>query len=230
MNYNICFVLCALFIFSCKDNKKSSLVKYVDFNSIVENDTLSFNKVPKNLNDWLGYYKKTDSLFSLSNFRASGVILHTSTLTESDTIQNVALKLKPLFEYSPDGSTYIDIWSYGHQNIPDTAWNSRLELAKILKDGEPDQQVVLGMKDGKRYEMMFNGPGSISEFAEWINNDQFLISQITNDHNSFIVELFLFDIKEKLFTNYRLNHTPSIDFEGETYVEHWITETDKLIK
>jgi hypothetical protein len=230
MNYKIFVILFALFIISCKGNKKSSLDKYIDFNSIVENDTLSFNKVPKNLNDWLDYYKKTDTLFLLSNFKASGVILHTSTLSESDTIQNVALKLKPLFEYSPDGSTYIDIWSYGHQNIPDTAWNSRLELAKILKDGEPDQQVVLGMKDGKRYELMFNGPESISEFAEWINNDQFLISQITKDHNNFIVELFLFDIKEKLFTNYRLNHTPSIDFEGETYVEHWITETDKLIK
>jgi hypothetical protein len=230
MNYKIFVILFALFIISCKGNKKSSLVKYVDFNSIVENDTLSFNKVPKNLNDWLRFYKRTDSLFTLSNFKASGVVLHTSALNESDTIPISQLKLKPLFEYSPNGSNYIDIWSYGHQNIPDTAWNSRLELAKILKDGEPDQQVVLGMKDGKRYELMFNGPGSISEFAEWINNDQFLISQLTKDSNSLIVELFLFDIKEKLFTNYRLNHTPSIDFEGESYVDHWITETDKLIK
>ena len=230
MNYKICVVFCALFIISCKDNKKSSLDKYIDFNSIVENDTLSFNKVPKNLNTWLDFYKKTDTLFILSNFKASGVILHTSVLSESDTITTSSLKLKPFFEYSPNGSNYIDLWSYGHQNIPDTAWNSRLELAKILKNGEPDQQVVIGMKDGKRYELMFNGPGSISEFAEWINNDQFLISQITKDSNNFIVELFLFDIKEKLFTNYRLNHAPSIDPESGSYVEYWINETDKLIK
>jgi len=230
MNYKICVVFCALFIISCKDNKKSSLDKYIDFNSIVENDTLSFNKVPKNLNTWLDFYKKTDTLFILSNFKASGVILHTSVLSESDTITTSSLKLKPFFEYSPNGSNYIDLWSYGHQNIPDTAWNSRLELAKILKNGEPDQQVVIGMKDGKRYELMFNGPGSISEFAEWINNDQFLISQITKDSNNFIGELFLFDIKEKLFTNYRLNHAPSIDPESGSYVEYWINETDKLIK
>ena len=230
MKCKIFAILCFLFIISCKDNKTTTTVKHIDFNSIVENDTLSFNEIPKNLNSWLEFYKRTDSLFTLSNFKASGVILHTSVLNKSDTIPFSQLKLKPLFEYSPNGSNYIDLWSYGNQNIPDIARTSRLELAKIIKDGEPDQQVVLGMKDGKRYELMFNGPTSISDFAEWLNEDQFLISHVTKDSNNFIVELFVFDIKEKLFTNYRLNHAPSIDLDGESYIEHWITETDKILK
>ena len=51
MNYKICFVLCALFIISCKDNKKSSLAKYIDFNSIVENDTLPNHQLYIDLNE-----------------------------------------------------------------------------------------------------------------------------------------------------------------------------------
>jgi hypothetical protein len=86
------------------------------------------------------------------------------------------------------------------------------------------------MKEGKRYELLFNGPTTFSDFAEWINNDQFLISQITNERNNFIFELFIFDINANLFTNYRLNHTVSINFERESYFDYWINETEKLIK
>lgn len=230
MNYRTFLILYALFIISCKNSSESTLDNHIEFNSIVENDTLSFKEIPKNLNTWLGFYRRTDSLFTLSNFKASGVILHTSALNESDTIPFSQLKLKSLFEYSQNGLYYVDLWSYGNQHISDKALTSRLELAKSLKDGEPDQQVVLGMKDGKRFELMFNGPTSFSDFVEWINDDQFLISQITKDANDFVVELFIFDIKEKLFTNYRLNHSTTIDLESESYVDYWIMETDKFIK
>jgi hypothetical protein len=78
--------------------------------------------------------------------------------------------------------------------------------------------------------LIFNGPTTFTEFADWINNDQFLISQNTKENNSIIIELFVFDIKEMLFTNYRLNHTPTFNVERESYFDHWINETTKLLK
>ena len=227
----ITFIILFTFILnSCSKKNKTESDNHIDFNEIMEGDTLSFNHIPKNLNSWLGYYKKNDTLFTLSNFKASGVILHMSDLKESDTISLSRLKLKLLFEFSPDGLSYIDLWSYGHQDIPEKAWNSRSELAKKLRDGEADQQVVLGLNDGKRYELLFNGPSNLVEFAEWLNNDQFLISQISKEKNYFLFELFIFDIKEKLFTNYRLNNNVPFNLEGESFIEYWINETDKLIK
>jgi len=230
MKIRIYFVFYILFIVSCNKKNASSSENYIDFNSIIENDTLSFKKNPENLTSWLDFYKSTDPLFTLSNFKASGVILHISELKISDTISISNLPLKPLFEYAPDGLSYIDLWSYGNKFIPEKAWKSRTELAKSIIDGEPDQQIVLGMKDGKRYELIFNGPATYTEFADWINNNQFLISQNTKENNSVIIELFVFDIKKMLFTNYRLNHTPPFYFERESYFDHWINETNKLLK
>jgi hypothetical protein len=101
---------CIILLISCSEKNNSNSNNHIDFDSIIENDTLSFKSIHENLNSWLGYYKKTDTLFTLSNFKASGVILHMSTLIESDTNKLSNLKLKPLFEYSPDGSVYIDLW------------------------------------------------------------------------------------------------------------------------
>ena len=230
MKIRILIIFYILFVVSCNKKNASNSENYTDFNSIIENDTLSFEKNPENLTSWLEFYKTNDTLFTLSNFKASGVILHISELKIADTISVSNLPLKPLFEYAPDGLSYIDLWSYGNKNIPDKAWKTRSELAKSIKNGEPDQQIVLGMKDGKRYELIFNGPTTFTEFADWINNDQFLISQNTKDNNSFIIELFVFDIKEMLFTNYRLNHTPTFNFERESYFDHWINKTNKLLK
>ena len=222
------FLCASIFIFSC--NERNKTIQHIDFNTIIENDTLLFKDVPKNLHSWLSYYKKFDPLFTLSTFKASGVVLHMPELKESDTISFSRLKLEPLFEYSPDRMSYIDLWSYGQGNIPEKAWDSRSELAKSISNVEPDQQVVLALQNGKRYELMFNGPSTFSDFADWINNEQFLISQITSDNNGYIFELFIFDIKEKLFTNYRLDHVLQLNFEKESFFEFWLNETDKLIK
>jgi len=77
---------------------------------------------------------------------------------------------------------------------------------------------------------MFNGPTNFSEITDWINKDQFLISLVTKNVDGFIFELFIFDISQKLFTNYRLNHSYPLVVEKKSYVEFWLNETDKLIK
>ena len=218
------------FVCSCKQNTQLGGDKKIEFDKIIENDTISVNPLSQNLNLWLSFYKKTDSNFNLSNFKASGVILHMLEMKKLDSISSLQHKFEPLFEFSPDKKSYIDIWSYGHSDIPDSAWNSRVYLAKLLINGEADQQVVLGSEDGQRFELMYNGPSVIAEMAEWINNEQFLISLVSEENNKRIFELFLFDTKEKIYTNYRLDHTFDPDIDQGSFLEHWISETDKLIK
>ena len=236
MNFNlmkliISFCICGWILFSsCSEKNTNNNDNYIDFNKVIENDTFSFKEIPGNIKSWIGFYKKYDSLFTLSNFKASGVILHMEDLKISDTFSISQLKLNPLFEYSPDKLRYIDIWSYGQKNISNKTWISRSDLSKSLNEGEPDQQVVIGLEDGKRYELIFNGPSNISEIVQWLNNDQILISMITNENNNYIFELFIFDIKERLFTNYRLNHNFPIKIDQRSYLDFWINETDKLIK
>ena len=86
MKIRIYFVFYIFFIVSCNKKNASSSENYIDFNSIIENDTLSFEKNPENLTSWLEFYKTNDTLFTLSNFKASGVILHISELKIADTI------------------------------------------------------------------------------------------------------------------------------------------------
>ena len=231
MRFEKCLLIILCFLqFSCNDRSKSNLNNSIEFDSILENDTLLLTKTPENLKSWITFYSKTDKQFTLSNFKASGVILHMPELKKTDSSLKINLSLQPLFEYAPNRLKYIDLWSYGQDSIPEKAWKSRSELAKYIGLGEADQQVVLALEDGQRYELMFNGPANFSEIADWINNDQLLISLVTKEREVFTFEIFIFDISQNLFTNYRLNHTYPDTVEKQSYIEFRLNETDKLIK
>lgn len=219
-----------IFFSSCYDNKKSDQSSNVEFEKILENDTLSLKNIPQNLSTWLNFYSKKDPEFKLSNFKASGVILHMLDMKEIDTLSNSQRKFEALFEFSPNKKRYIDLWTYGQVDLPDSVWNSRITLYKQLLNGEPDQQVVLGEMGGGRFEIMYNGPTNITEIVDWLDDDQFLISLSSNEQGKQIVELFVFDLKQKIFTNFRLNHYLNVVDQQNAYLEFWIQETDKLIK
>jgi hypothetical protein len=227
---SILMIVCILFFSSCYNNKKSDQITQIEFDNLTENDTISLKNIPINLSTWLNFYSKKDPEFKLSNFKASGVILHMLDMKKIDTLTNSQRKFEALFEFSPNKKRYIDIWTYGQVDLPDSVWNSRITLYRQLLNGEPDQQVVLGEMGGSRYEIMYNGPANLTEIIDWINDDQFLISLTSNEQDKQIVELFVFDIKQKIFTNFRLNHSLNVSDQQNAYLEFWIQETDKLIK
>jgi hypothetical protein len=70
---------------------------------------------------------------------------------------------------------------------------------------------------------MFNGPAQIVEAADWINNDQFLISMFSEENNEMLVEIYLFDLKKEVFTNYRLSHNFNIALKPQkSFSDFWL--------
>jgi len=70
---------------------------------------------------------------------------------------------------------------------------------------------------------MFNGPARLVESADWITDNQVLITLISEEDNERIAEIFLFDISSQEYVNYRLDHpfkTPS-SFE-ESFIKQWL--------
>jgi hypothetical protein len=167
-----------------------------------ENDTLAIKQIPKGLAEWLSFYQKIDTGFRLNRFRASGVSLHMGTLPQAISKGNENT-FTDLFVYAPDSSRYLDLLSYNH-----------LRENKTLISGEPDQQVVLAdMKNNKKSQLMYFGPSQLAEFADWTGNNSFMIGIMsrTETGNGLNAEIMFFHLKDSIYTNFRLDHTISMD-------------------
>jgi hypothetical protein len=190
----------------CGDKQKTSELAYINPDNILEGDTIILTKNLSNLISWLDHYSNIDTGFKISNFKASGVILHYDSMRVISPLSNENEIFTKLFSYSQKHDRYIDIWTYGNLISSARLDSIKKEKQYFMVDGEADQQVVLGDKDGKRKEVLFNGPSQFVETADWLNNDQFLLTMFSEEAKETIVEIFLFDLKSEVFTNYRLNH------------------------
>jgi hypothetical protein len=181
-----------------------------------ENDTLSLEDIPYGLEQWLAYYHRSDQQFTLGNFRYSGVSLHFDQLPDATAEEDSSVFTRYI-RFSPDHSRYVDLFSYGYF------------LDKgVLAGGDADQEVILGDKaKGLRKQLMFNAPGRQVEWADWLNNDSFLVglTSTSEDGKRWSAQILLFRIKDSSYSNFDLTHSMAIDsisFSPKNFTELYI--------
>jgi hypothetical protein len=75
---------------------------------------------------------------------------------------------------------------------------------------------------------MYLGPEQLVETADWINDEQFVLTLITNENGNTIAELYLFDIKNSIFTNFRLSKKlTETQGEKQSFIEVWTNHNQK---
>ncbi len=211
------------FLISCglnNDAQQADLGILID--DIAEGDTLSITQLAPNLTDWIEFYHTTDTEFRLSRFKSSGVVLHFNDMKSVDSLDKSKRLFSSLFSLSPNKKKYIDFLSYGNRLVQQDSIQSNPKGQLFLEE-EADQQVILGNIGGERKELMFNGPARLVESADWITDNQILITLISEEENERIAEIFLFDISSQEYVNYRLDHpfkAPS-SFE-ESFIKQWL--------
>lgn len=189
-----------------------------------ENDTLVLRNQPGVLKEWLNYYHQVDTGFRLGRFRASGVSLHIGELPEAISKGNET-EFTDLFVYSPDSLHYLDLFSYSYLREQDT-----------LYPGEPDQQVVLGNKlSGSKKQLMYFGPSQLAEFATWTGRDNFIIGLTyrTESGRGLDAEIMFFHLKDSVYTNFRLDHTISLDslmMSKQSFADHFFKQRQFNVK
>lgn len=225
------YLLSSLYIVSCGLNKDNpSINSTILINDISEGDTLSLTPLPPNLKDWIQFYHNTDTGFQLKNFKSSGVILHFNNMKSVDSLDKTKGLFSNLFSLSPNKKKYIDFLSYGNQLVQKDS-TREIKTSQLFLEEEADQQVVLGDIGGARKELMFNGPTQMAESADWITDNQFLITIISEEENKHIAEIFLFDISTQEFVNYRLDHPINAPASfDESFIRHWLQTKQINIK
>jgi hypothetical protein len=221
-----------ILLFSCRGNDQEVTdVKQLYPDSTYayeENDTPVFVKQTANLQEWMAYYRAADTGFLPGRFKASGVTLHLDSLPLSSADFPGEL-FRPLIAYSPDSSLAIDSWSYNQ------FLERRNDGSLVMTGGEADQEVsLINFRNGVRRQLMFNGPMQVAETADWISNHAFVISLMTaNDSgNTWIPEIYLFNLRDSTFTNFRLNHPllQSGPYETEeNFLDFWLRKR-KIIR
>ena len=200
-------------------NKKED--NFIDLDLISDGEFTELKTVPNNIQQWLDFYHQYDTAFTLKNFKPSGVVLHFDEMKQLDSLPLQNNALYNLFSFSPDKKKYIDIWSLG--NIIPPEGFKPTDQERSLNDGDADQQIVLGEVGGIRKELMFNGPAQIVEAADWINNDQFLISMFSEEKGEMVVEIYLFDLKQEVFTNFLLSHNFKLSLKPQkSFSDFWL--------
>jgi len=186
-----------------------------------EGDTLELDPYPPNLSEWMAYYSEQFPGFVNGQFRCSGGTLHMDSLRIAES-PVPGPQFRPYLSFNPDSSAYIDFLSYNTDLAQDTPMKS---LAQGT--GDPDQEVVLGEPaTGKRWQLMYNGPGSSVEAADWLGKDEFLLALVRTDEKKgdWTPEVYLFSRKDSTFTNFtwsRSISTDSLTRMGENYIDHW---------
>jgi hypothetical protein len=215
------FFIFVVIIGGCNNSTNNKEDYTIDLETISDGEMIELKTVPNNIQQWIDFYHQYDTSFTLFNFKASGVVLHLDEMKQLDSLTEINKKLYSLLSFSPDNKKYVDLWSFGNE-IPPTDFKTASQQ-RSLNDGEADQQIVLGEVGGKRRELMFNGPAQIVEAADWINNDQFLISMFSEEKNEMVVEIYLFDLKKEVFTNYRLSHNFKISLKPQkSFSDFWL--------
>jgi hypothetical protein len=225
----IIFLSC---LFACNDSDTEytddELVDPESVMSYEENDTLVLRKIPAGLSEWMNYYDSIDTAFVLRNFKASGVTLHMDVLQDaiSSPGENA---FTDLYIYSPDSTQYIDLVSYNYIKDKTNGKN-------ILISGDPDQQVVLAdSKTKKKKQLMYNGPAQLAEFAAWTGNSSFIIGMTSREDGTegTKAELYLFHLKDSIFTNFLLNHpltSDSLRQQKNSFLDHYFASRNYQIK
>jgi len=227
MKYTIFFLLLVI-VFSCKQRdteySDEELVNPESVLAYEENDTLAIRKIPTGLAEWIAFYSKVDTGFRLHNFKASGVSLHMGSMPEAISKGNEN-SFRDLFVYSPDSTKYIDLLSYNH-----------LRDNRSVISGEPDQQVVLAdTRKNRKSQLMFLGPSQLAEFAAWTSNNSFMLglTSRTETGRGINAEIMFFHLKDSLYTNFRLDHTISMDSilaEQHNFIDHYFINRQFNIK
>ena len=216
-------ILTFQFLISCglnNDAQQADLGILID--DIAEGDTLSITQLAPNLNDWIQFYHTTDTEFKLSRFKSSGVVLHFNDMKSVDSLDKSKRLFSSLFSLSRNKKKYIDFLSYGNRLVQQDSIQ-RNQKGQLFLEEEADQQVILGDIGGERKELMFNGPARLVESADWITDNQILMTLISEEDNERIAEIFLFDISSQEYVNYRLDHpfkAPAL-FD-ESFIRHWL--------
>jgi len=216
-------ILTFQFLISCglnNDAQQADLGILID--DIAEGDTLSITQLAPNLNDWIQFYHTTDTEFKLSRFKSSGVVLHFNDMKSVDSLDKSKRLFSSLFSLSRNKKKYIDFLSYGNRLVQQDSIQ-RNQNGQLFLEEEADQQVILGDIGGERKELMFNGPARLVESADWITDNQILMTLISEEDNERIAEIFLFDISSQEYVNYRLDHpfkAPAL-FD-ESFIRHWL--------
>ena len=219
----IFLLLFILYFFSaCRNNPEINKANEINFENLLEGDTLSINLVPKNLQQWINYYSSKEAKISVSEFLCSGVVLHSQELRLIDTLyKKTENPHNQLLVFSPDQNKFIDLFSLSSQN------KQHSDIVQSIITPDADQQVVLGYSDGKRYELMYLGPGQLVETADWINDNQFIVTLLTNENGNTVAEIYLFDIKNSVFTNFLLPKKLTEPQKEQSFIEQWVKENQK---
>jgi hypothetical protein len=169
--------------------------------SYAEGDSFPSAGLPETIINWLAYYAPLDTGIRIHRMLSPGVPLHIGELQPSGReIMRGSMLLSPGIAYAPDSLRAIDIAGYG--TVADTG-----KMGTITwQGGEADQEVALVMtREGKAWQLMFNGPQSTAEAAGWLSNDACLVGLIQRDEvrRRFYPELMLFHFRDSTFTNFR---------------------------
>ena len=193
-----------------------------------EGDTLDLSPYPGNIKEGMDFYGRTFPGFTNGQFRCSGVTLHLDSLPQAMSSAPGPL-YKSFLVYNPDSSAYIDAWSYGMDLISVPG-----EDYLVYQGGDPDQEVVIGDNvTGKRWQLMYNGPTTYVQEAQWLDRDDFLLTLMrTDDRNQqFRPEIYLFSKKDSTFTNFVWSRTISADSMGRfgtRYFDVWFGKRAKI--
>ena len=198
MRKNILIICIALIAVQCGTSDKDSADQADNILLYDTGDTMQQDILPKSVQEWLAFYQKIDTQFTIGHFRSSGVNLHIADLPNAISKGNEA-SFKHLHFYSTDQKKYLDLYSY----------NYLLNKGRYVT-GEIDQQVVLAdLTNGSKKQLMFYGPSQSAETAGWLNDHSFILatSSKTEDEKHVKAEILLFNLKDSLYTNFQLDHT-----------------------
>jgi hypothetical protein len=186
-------------MFGCRStDKNGEIIEDEKIAQLKENDTLALYRIPGGLATWLEYYKEKDKDFSISHFKASGVSLHFGDLPDA-IIKEDESSFSRYFEYAPDSSRYLDLFSYDHF----------IENGTMV-EGEADQQVILADRIKKiKKQLMYTGPSQSVDFADWTGKESFIlgITNVSEDGKTANAQIMLFRLTDSSFTNFDLDHS-----------------------
>lgn len=106
-----------------------------------------------------------------------------------------------LLKWSADSSYILDIGTYGMMAVKDKQGKSRLE------SGEADTEIaLLDPKKKLRTRLMFFGPGTSIEAAQWVDSNQVAILGTFDEDadNKQDTTLWIINAKDKFFKRYEL--------------------------
>ena len=217
------YILFALTALSgCTSNKKHSAA--ISISTLKEGDTLAVQQIPINLGWWMKYHSSENNTISLKDFISSGVVLHHGELIELDSICNVErINKSKYLIFSPDQTKFIDLFS-----ITTKDENECTDSLSLPFSSDIDQQIVLGSTDGKRVELLFCGAEQLVESADWLTNDQLILTLSSFQDSQYQVELYLFDLKLGIFTNFVCQQKPAkMKPEENTFIDFWLRTNKK---